>query len=215
MNAINNYGPKSSKIDTTYVNLLMDALDSELEYKLFSAGRRFTMSVKNNNLCYFIRSGVVSLYREPGDVLFEYLEAPTLRGIVQLHPESYSIYIMKVIDPAEIAIIDRDHFFELITKFQLWEVFSKHVLTVASMMMEVFIKLTMPSTYDMVRLQLFALMSKPENIRESLSAELYICSKTQLSRSTVMRTLARLRAQGAIVIEQGVLKKINQIPSEE
>lgn len=211
----NIYGPKSSKIDLTYINILLNALSQDLEYKTFSTGRRFTMTVARNNECYFVRSGVVSLSRAEGNVLFEILEAPTIRGLVPLHPESRSSYILKVIEPAEIAIINRERMYELLTRYQLWGTFSQHIVTVASMMMEVFLKLTMPSSYDIVRMQLFELMSKPEHIRESMAAEQYICSKTQLSRSTVMRILGELKTRGAISMQRGILKKINQLPAEE
>lgn len=208
-------GPLSSQIDGSYVLELMEGLSAELDYKELPVGQRFTMDAKKNNQIYFIRSGAVSLYREPSSFLFELIEAPSIRGLIPIHAASYSMYIMKVIAPSEIAILDRARLYELLEENGLWETFSQHLITAASMMVEVVFKLTAPSAYEMVRYQLFDLMSKSKEIRESISVDSYICSKTRLSRSSVMRALSQFRTKGYIEMSHGILKKINNIPPKE
>ena len=79
---------------------------------------------------------------------------------------------------------------------------------------EVLFKLVSPTVFEQVRYQLFELMSKPQTLRESITAENYIRGKTRLSRSAVMNVLSALKAGGYITILNGHLKEIKHIPAQ-
>lgn len=74
-------------------------------------------------------------------------------------------------------------------------------------------KLVTPSVFERVRYQLYELMSKPQSIRKSVTAENYMRSKTRLSRSGIMNALSELRKGGYITIEDGHLIDIKHIPA--
>lgn len=76
-------------------------------------------------------------------------------------------------------------------------------------------KLSSPSAYNIVRLQLYELIAKPDSILSSITAENYIRSKTRLSRSSLMRILSELKNDGYIVIDRGVLKRIIRLPVQD
>jgi hypothetical protein len=54
------------------------------------------------------------MYRQPDDILIDLFDAPTLRGVIALPPETLSVYVIKTIVPSEIAIIDREKLFALL-----------------------------------------------------------------------------------------------------
>ncbi|MCG0457703.1 helix-turn-helix domain-containing protein [Enterobacter cloacae complex sp. ECC445] len=190
----------------------MDKLSPFLQYQLVGVNTRYTLTAEKTQICYFIRSGAVSMYRQPDDILIDLFDAPTLRGAISLPPDTTPVYVLKTILPSEIAIIEREKLFELLTEHNLWEDFSRHQLAMASMVIERIFKLTTPSTYNVVRHQLYELINLPEDVRESILAENYIRSKTRRSRSGIMRILSDLKERGYIVISKGILKEVHNLP---
>lgn len=207
-------GSSSTLVDPVFINVLIHKLTPFIEFKSYSLGKRFTISATRQNHCYIVRSGAVSLVRQPDDILVDLLDAPTMRGIIPVHASSLSVHTLRVIEPAEIAIIEQERLSELLTQLQLWDVFAKHLQLVASAAAEVMFKLVSPSVFNIVRLQLYELMDRPQHIRESISAEKYIRGKTLVSRSAIMRVLSDLKTGGYISIENGILKGIKYIPDK-
>lgn len=205
--------PACSRVDLTYLALLMDKLEPHLTYHTCPVGKRFNFSANNQPDCYLIRKGVISVCRQPHDILVDIFEAPTLKGIIPVHHTSQSLYTLQILESAEIAILDKERFYSLLTEHNLWEPFSRHLQLVVSMAAEIVIKLASPSVFEQVRYQLYELMSKPQTLRESITAENYIRSKTRLSRSSVMNTLSALKTGGYIRIESGHLIDIKCIPA--
>jgi CRP-like cAMP-binding protein len=199
--------------DTNYLPLLMEKLAPYLTYRLYLAGKRFSYSAEHQPDCYFIRQGSVSLYRQPNDILVEIFEAPSLRGIVPVHDASLSMFTLRVVEPAEIAVLDKTRFYALLTELCLWEDYARHLQLLASIATEVLFRLSSPAAFEQIRYQLYELMSKSQSIRESITAENYIRGKTRLSRSSIMNTLSELKKGGYISIDDGILKGIHYIPS--
>lgn len=210
----NIFGPKSTRVNSIYSTEIIEKMSPRVVFQTYPTGHRITFSASNQLKIYLFRTGVISVYRQPDDILLELIEAPTLRGIIPIHASSQSVFILKAITPIEMATIDNEHFYQLITELQLWESFAKHLQQVSSMSVEILFKLISPSVFDIVRLQLYELMEKPESIREGISAESYVRGKTRVSRSAIMRVLSDLKNGGYITIENGILKNINQIPKK-
>lgn len=206
--------PAPTSADRTYCIELLDKLSPWLNFKTLPVGHRFSRSFNNQNKCFFVRSGTLSLFRQPGDILIEFFEAPTLRGIIPIRPGFLSVYTFIVVEPADIAMLPMDEFYAHLTRLQLWEAFARHMQTVASVAPEIIYRVSSPSVYEAVRLQLYELMSKPLSIRQSISTEGYIRGKTRTSRSAVLRILSDLKAGGYVVIENGTLLAINDIPEK-
>lgn len=205
--------PTSTYVRSGHLKLLMDRLEPHLTYRVYPVGKRLSFSADHQPDCYFIRKGAISLYRQPDDILLEILEAPTLRGIIPVHETSQSLFTLRVVEMAEIATLDKQLFYTLLTEHSLWQTFAMHLQLVASMSAEVLFKLGSPSVFELVRYQLYELISKPQTLRESITAESYIRGKTRLSRSAIINTLSALKRGGYISIENGHLTDVKYIPS--
>lgn len=205
--------PRPIYVNLLYLKLIMVELEPQLTYRLYPVGKRFSFSANHEPDCYFIRTGSISLSRQPDDILLEILEAPTLRGIIPVHEASHSLYTMRVVETAEIAILGKEQFYTLLTEHGLWESYARHLQMMVSISSEVLFRLSSPSAFDQVRYQLYELMSKPQTLRESITAENYIRGKTRLSRSAIMNTLSALKRGGYISIVNGHLIDIKYIPS--
>ncbi|WP_336219260.1 helix-turn-helix domain-containing protein [Citrobacter amalonaticus] len=190
----------------------MEKLAPFLQYQRVEVNTRYIITAQQQSRCYFIRSGAVSMYRQPDDILIDLFDAPTLRGAIALPSETLSTYVIKTILPSEIAMIEREKLFVLLTEHNLWELFAHHQLAIGSMVTEKMFKLISPTTYNIVRHQLYELINLPADIRETILTETYIRSKTLLSRSGIMRILSDLKDGGYIVIVKGILKEIHHLP---
>ena len=71
-------------------------------------------------------------------------------------------------------------------------------------------RISAPTSYDIIRAQLYELMRESNEFRQNITAANYIQSRTFLSRSSVMKILADLKKGGYIVTDRGVLKQIQQ-----
>lgn len=212
--AIRMSGLTNTRVDSKFLMILLDALEPYLIYHTYPTRKRFSINQNDHKNCYLIRKGSVSYYRQPNDILIEIFESPTIRGVISAHENSLSLYMMQVVESAEIAILDKEIFYSLLREHNLWEPFAMHLQLVATVAAEVIFKLVSTSAYELVCFQLCELMSKPLALRESIAVEDYIRGKTHLSRSSILNTLSALKKTGSINIEKGHLIEIKWLPSQ-
>lgn len=205
--------PGSMRINSPYLVILMNTLEPYLTYHIYPNGKRFSFSASNQPDCYFVRQGLTSLHRQPDDILIEIFDAPTLRGIIPVPEATQSQHTLQVIRSAEIAVLNKTRFYSLLTEHNLWEPFARHLQLVASTAAEALVNLVSPTVYQQVSYQLYELMSKPQALRESITAESFIRSKTRFSRTSIMNVLSALKKGGYITIEDGHLMAIKSIPA--
>lgn len=204
----------AAKADTSHLIKLIEQLEPFLEFEKMPVNTRLThFGSSSHHKCYLIKSGIISLHRQPDDILIELCEAPTLRGIAKLKSTT-DLLVFKVLVPSEIAVIERQKLFELISEHNLWEHFAMHHLEVLSVALEKIVKLSTPKAYDLIRNQLYELINLSATTRESILVEEYIRGKTRMSRSGVMRILSDLKEAGYIVIERGILKEVRHLPKK-
>lgn len=204
--------PPAHLLQSPYTSLFLKKLEPYVKYKTQPIGTWFRINSQEGKLCYLIRTGVIHLYRQPEDVLLGAFEAPTIRGIV---PDIGDMELsFRVAAPSEIAVLSYDELMQIIEQHGLWDVFAKHMQVMASSLFIHMTHVTPSSAYEAIRFQLIELMNSSENIRENITAEKYIRSKTKLSRSGIMRILAQLKAGGYIVLENGILKKLTDLPAK-
>lgn len=195
-----------------YTDILLKKLDSYVKYKTYPIGTWLRMESSGVRNCYLVRTGVIHLYRQPEDVLMGVFEAPSIRGLV---PETGSLELsFRVAAVSEIAYISYPDLIKIVEDNDLWEIFAKHLQVLASTLFIHMTQITSPSAYEAIRFQLIELMNSSENVRENITAEKYIRSKTKLSRSGIMRILSQLKAGGYIVLENGILKKLTDLPAK-
>jgi CRP-like cAMP-binding protein len=182
-----------------------------VEFKLSPAGRVCPFMTQGRLNCYLIRTGSISVYHS-GGILIGGLPAPAIVGLGEFEAAS-SLYFLTN-EPCEIAEISRDDIFNIIEKDNLWQNLSVHMRFVSNRLLNYASILNAPSAYEMIRNQLLKLINEPDSLRESITAEKYIRSKTHLSRSGIMRILSALKEGEYIMIENGVLKEVRHLPAK-
>ena len=203
-----------TKLTSSYAGEIIGKIEPYLNFKTYQHGQRFLVSASQQRL-FVIRKGITTLNRQSDDLLLGFYLAPSIRGVLIPYATDISEYLLKVIDSAEIAIVEYELFTSLLSDFALWETYLKHLQLALSVSLEQVLKLTLPNAYDVIRLQLIELMSEPDIVRKSVTAEQYIRSKTRISRSRIMNILRRLRSLGHINTERGVLIEIGFIPETD
>jgi CRP-like cAMP-binding protein len=213
--SMDNKNETTAKVKSSYAAELIEKINSGVVYKSYPKGYRILLSSRQPDHIYLIRAGVISIHRQPDDILLGILSAPTLRGMTNAHLANLgkdSEYTLKAIEDVELAVVERNAFYALLSNLQLWETYAKHLELNISVMGEHIFKLLSPTVYDVVRVQLPELMAEPESVRKSVTVEEYIRSKTRLSRSRVMQILASLRSAGYIKTDRGFLVWVKDLP---
>lgn len=201
------------KDQNLYSQELVEHLSPFVIFETYPPGKSFNYEIEGQRYCYLIRSGEVIMYRESDSVLLALIQAPALLGAGALLAKEMNIFITTS-QTSEIAILTMDEIFTLLSRENLWETFSKQMQITLNKLLIATSRLTITDSYGLLRAQLIELMREPEAFRKGITAEKYIRSKTRLSRSGIMRILSDLKAGGYIVLEDGILKKINKLPEK-
>lgn len=192
---------------------LIDKLSSCAEIVHIPPRRRLSLQVSAVRLCYVILEGQVSVHRISDGLMLGTLHDPGLIGIVNMDSLVADAYLRTLV-PCKIGILKVETAREVICTHNLWEHVTKHMFEVASKLVRSGEKLSLPSSYDMICVQLQELINQPPEIRNNITAEHYVREKTYLSRSGIMRVLAELKKGGYIETHRGILIKINNLPSK-
>jgi CRP-like cAMP-binding protein len=206
---------KLTTFNSAYAAELVEKIGTKVNFKAFPRGKRIFLSATQPNKIYVIRSGIIAIHRQPDDILMGYLEAPTIRGMANAYHSNLrfqSEYIIKVVESVELAVIEREAFYTLLHELQLWDVYAKILEMNISILGDHIFKHLSPTVYDVVRIRLPELMSEPDSVRNSVTVEEYIRSKTRLSRSRIMQILSELRVAGYIKTEKGYLVWVKELP---
>jgi hypothetical protein len=115
-------------------------------------------------------------------------------------------------DVSEVSWLPLEVANQIIADNNLWRPLSQMLIYTVTRVYDHCTKISSLSSYDIIRYQLYELMSETEAIRSSVSIANYIQSRTFLSRSSIMKILAQLKAGGYIVSERGCLLAIKNIP---
>ncbi|HKN02988.1 MAG TPA: helix-turn-helix domain-containing protein [Buttiauxella sp.] len=165
----------------------------------------------NERKCYLLHKGSVSLYRTVDGMVLNTESAPYVFGMsTQLTDPDY-IYI-KTHDESEVSWMSLEVANEIIAQENLWKNLSALLIYTVTRVYDHCTKISSLSSYDLIRYQLYELMSETQEIRSSVSIANYIQSRTFLSRSSIMKILAQLKTGGYITTERGCLIGINNIP---
>lgn len=193
---------------------LIDKLDPFLTFQTYPAGKQLNFVENGTRQCYFMREGVALLYRgkEEG-VLIGSFASPFASGLGDYH-EEISMFKLVTSEACEIATLSREETFDIIEKNNLWKLVAQHMQYVSERLMKYAALVSAPSAYEIISIQLRLLMNEPLSLRNSVPAEKYIRSKTQLSRSGTMRILSALKTGGYIEMEDGILIEIRHLPAK-
>lgn len=165
----------------------------------------------NERKCFILHKGSVSLYRSIDGMVLNTESAPFVFGMsTQLTNPDY-LHI-RTHDESEVSWIPLDVANQIIAQENLWKNLSALLIYTVTRVYDHCTKISSLSSYDIIRYQLYELMSETQEIRTSVSIANYIQSRTFLSRSSIMKILAQLKTGGYITTERGCLLGINNIP---
>lgn len=135
--------------------------------------------------------------------------APFIFGLSnQLCDSSY--LFMRSEECSQVAVLSLAKVNDIIARENLWESMAALLVYTAGRVYDHCTRISAPSSYDIIRSQLYELMRESNEFRHSITAANYIQSRTFLSRSSIMKILADLKKGGYIMTERGVLKQIQQ-----
>ena len=193
---------------------LVDILSPLVNFEKVTAHHRFFFCADGVNMCYVIRSGLVRVVQgsDEDEIVIGSVPVPNIFGISDLLSSTTRLFLETMGD-SEVATLTTIRVNQLIAETDAWKLLVGHITKQSANLFNYNMMMTAPTTYDIVRFQLLALMQEKTDIRESTSAVKYILERTRLSRSTVMKMLAQLRQGDYIELSEGVLKEIYHLPA--
>ncbi|HEC0404118.1 TPA: helix-turn-helix domain-containing protein [Klebsiella aerogenes] len=172
---------------------------------------RYNIASKHN--CYILHTGSVTLNRRGDGLILNAENAPFILGVSNQFATSENLYV-KVMEDSQMSRLSVERFNLLAESYNLWQNLCYLLIYNATKVYSHASMICQLSSYDLIKFQLQELINEPEKIRLNITAANYILNRTYLSRSGVMRILASLKTQGHIILQRGILIKINNLPSE-
>lgn len=158
-----------------------------------------------------IHEGLLAAYRNSDHLLLRYFQAPMIVGINALTDMNEGI-VYKAYSDVRYELQPRDTVLEKIEKENLWRETALLFMFGVKRFAEAHKNSAGLSTYELIRLNLLALMEEEEELRLAINVSDYIQEKTRISRSRVMKILSDLREGDFIEIKRGILLKVNKLP---
>ncbi len=161
--------------------------------------------------CFILHSGSVSLYRSVDGMVLNTESAPYVFGMSTQLTDPYYLYI-RTHDVSEVSWLPLALANKVIAEHELWQSLTQLLIYTVTRVYDHCTKISSLSSYEVIRYQLYELMNESEVFRNNVSIVNYIQSRTFLSRSSIMKILAQLKAGGYIATQRGCLLEIRNIP---
>ena len=195
-------------------HIIMDAILPFVKVIDCHKNKKLNLVYSGQDVCYFLFEGYGAFCRNSDGLMLSNIRAPHIAGLnnvilpygeeYYIRPEKECVVMMASTDKVKDVIADNNLWQSLaiILAYQSYE-FSGMIN-----------RLTGRSSYELICNQILALMDEPEDIRLSITPAQYIMNKTLLSRSYVMKILARLKSSQKIIIENKTLLCASTLMSE-
>lgn len=161
--------------------------------------------------CFLLHKGSVSLYRSVDGMVLNTEAAPFIFGMSTQMTDPEYLFI-RTHDVSEVSWMPLEVANQIIADNNLWHSLSQMLIYTVTRVYDHCTKISSLSSYDIIRYQLYELMSEPEVIRHRVTIANYVQSRTFLSRSSIMKILAQLKTGGYITTDKGLLLAIHNIP---
>lgn len=196
-----------------HIKKLIDAISQPDNIKKGRIRQITPINYHGEKICFILHEGSVGIYRGRDQLLISHAHAPILLGMNFL-AEANVDFILQARTPIRYEVIPVSHVKEIIERENLWEDAAYYYMFTIKRLMSAHNNSAGLSTYELIRLNLAALMDEDDSIRLSVSASDYIQEKTNLSRSRVMKILSDLKTGGYIDTHRGVLINIKSLPDK-
>jgi CRP-like cAMP-binding protein len=186
---------------------LVDALIPQAKHRHYAKGTKLSFVQKNAPFCHILISGTVDVYRITDSLLLTSLSTSHIMGLA-----THDIYAV-VTSPAQIASISLEDVCKHIARQNLWQTFAEFLLAISHKIYLHAQGISAPTTYEVICNQLVLLMESPIALRQNVTAVRFICERSHLSRSLVMKVLSDLKKGDYIEMKKGELIAINFLPA--
>lgn len=200
------------KPDTHVINLVNAISDPS---RIRQGRERQIISLEHyaESMSFVLHKGTVGVYRSRDQLLVKHLSAPMIVGMNSLM-NTNADFFYQASGEIQFEIIATSEVLETIAQKNLWQDASYTFMYAIKKLLEAHRSSVGLSTYELIRTNLIALMAEKEELRLAVNASDYIQEKTHLSRSRVMKILSVLRLGDHIVMERGILIRINRLPEQ-
>ncbi|UYU30502.1 helix-turn-helix domain-containing protein [Siccibacter colletis] len=195
------------------INLLMQHLSTECNKSLTQKRKSLNFIKDQENQCFLLLKGSVALYRSSDSIILNSENAPFIFGLGNQVGVSQHLYL-RTQEDSLIGMLSFTDARQIIRTHNLWESYANLLIYNASKIYAHCLSISQLSSYEIIKNQLVQLDGEPPSIKQNITAANYILSRTFLSRSGVMRILSRLKADGHITAERGILLTINHLPDK-
>lgn len=196
------------------IQSLLDKLSSPTRIVTINKGALVSLNDGSEQDCFVFHHGIALLRRIADQLIVGNIEAPLMFGYNRYLDIGSQVYIEAVTDMS-FEVIPASQFYHIVRENDLWEPLLNVTMYLSSLL---FHKNTILSIRDSAAIILFRLeelMAESDSVRLTTSAHDYIQQRTHLSRSGIMKHLAVLRKDGAIVMENGILMSLSSLPTSK
>ncbi|UJD93796.1 Crp/Fnr family transcriptional regulator [Lelliottia amnigena] len=162
-------------------------------------------------MTFILHSGTVAIHRSSDSLLLKFVEAPMIVGMNILIDTNEGFY-MQAHGDVQYEILSNNSVIDIIERENLWKEAAYFFMFGVQRLLEAHQTSAGRTTYELIKQNLMSLMAEKDELRMMVNACDYIMDKTHISRSRVMKILSDLKTGDYIVIERGVLIKINKLP---
>lgn len=199
---------------TPLAETLIDALLPHATIATYPPGQRFPLRVNDVAVCYIQLEGTTEFHRGPDGMVVTHIYAPAIVGLADVQFSTFRESWIESRELCRIATMNMEQAYEIIRQNDLMETLVGHINGVLGKLYYHTLQNTAPSAYEIIRYQLMELMTETEEFRASTTVEKYVRSKTNLSRSGILKILAELKTGSYVEMNEGRLVKINKLPAK-
>jgi hypothetical protein len=194
------------------IEILIEHLSPDSKILQTNVRDSLSYSADKEKNCFLLHSGSVMLHRKVDGMVLNSESAPYVFGISTQYTDPDYLFI-RIHEHSQVSVLPVEQANQIISACNLWRSLAQLLIYTATRVYDHCAKICALSSYEIICYQLYELMYEPEDVRNNITVASYVMNRTFLSRSTIMKILAQLKAGGYIGMEKGILKTINRIPS--
>lgn len=195
-------------------HIIMDAILPFVKVIDCSKNKKLNLMYSGQDVCYFLFEGYGAFCRSSDGLMLSNIRAPHIAGLNNVILPYVEEYYIRPEKECVVMMASTDKVKEVIVDNNLWESLAIILAYQSYEFSGIINRLTVRSSYELICNQIVALMDEPEDIRLSITPAQYIMNKTLLSRSYVMKILAKLKSSQKIIIENKALVCATPLISE-
>ncbi|HEX4501805.1 MAG TPA: helix-turn-helix domain-containing protein [Scandinavium sp.] len=193
---------------------IISALQSQAKKIECPANKKLTYLRRGVPVCYLILEGSATIRREGDSLVLGVAKGPTILGLTNMLHASTEQYYCRAESVLSVYYISDAKARDVIGKLNLWEDLCKVLSFIIYHQAKYTDDMVAQSAHEVICNNILKLMKEPEEVRDAISVARYVQERTLYSRSGIMRTIATLKQNGKIRLEDGHLREVLMGPLE-